>query len=387
VARGSNVFGALCIAYPERQAFEIGLLDLLAGLANQAALAISNMSLWENTEGERVRLAAILDAVPEGVAVADADGRLLYANTAFAAMIGIARVVFDQPVGRSIPNAALAEFILEQSVQPLRRDFSGAYGAALQGVVRSVRSSDGAAVWQVCVLQDVTRLRQLDDMKSEFVHTVSHDLRRPLTSIDGLANMMEMMGPLNAAQKEYAMRIRQTAQNMQRLVTDLLDLGRMEQGAGVRRAPVALPPIVLRVMEEWKAEAASRGINVSSAIPDDLPDIPVDASLLERAVSNLLENAIRFNRPGGSAQISITRADSDLIVAVRDTGMGIAPADQPRVYEKFFRGAAQENEDHPAWGLGLAIVKQVSEWHHGKTWFETQLGQGSIFYISLPLRG
>jgi signal transduction histidine kinase/HAMP domain-containing protein len=386
IARGSTVFGALCIAFSERQAFEMGMLDGLSGLANQAALAISNLAVLETTEGERQRLASILDAVPEGVAVTDADGRLLYANTAFAGMLGIPSISFDRPLGETIRDAALADFILQQSVQPNSRDVSGANSAALQAVVRSVRSADGAAVWQVCVLQDVSRLRQLDDMKSEFVHTVSHDLRRPLTTIDGLANMMEMMGPLNPAQKEYALRIRQAAQNMQRLVTDLLDIGRMEQGAGVKRSPVSIPALLRQVMEEWKSEAASSGISLSLEIPEALPDLLADSSLLERAVGNLVENALRFNRTEGAVQVLAFRTESDLIISVRDTGLGIAPADQPRVYEKFFRGAAKENQDRPAWGLGLAIVKQVTDWHHGKTWFDTQLGQGSTFYIALPIR-
>jgi signal transduction histidine kinase len=262
-------------------------------------------------------------------------------------------------------------------------EFSGAEGRRLQGVVRSVRSADGAGVWQVCVLQDVTSFRQLDELKSEFVHTVSHDLRRPLTMMEGLVHMIEMLGPLNPAQQEYARRIRLSAQQMNRLVKDLLDLGRVESGAEVHLAPVSLPAVVGRVMEELKPEAAAGGIKLLASLPDVLPEIPADVSLLERALGNLIENAIRFNRPGGTVEVGAAVTDRSAVLSVKDSGIGIAPADQPRIFEKFFRAVPRDDPEHPAWGLGLAIVKSVAHWHGGKVWFESKLGQGSTFYLAL----
>jgi signal transduction histidine kinase/HAMP domain-containing protein len=387
IARGNKLFGALCIAYRDVQAFEMSALEVLTGLANQAAMSIANLSLLESTEGERQRLAAILEAVPEGLAVTDADGRLLYANTAFCKLLTISQLAYDQPLSKTISDPHIVEFLLQQSIQPVNRDFNGPNGVALQAVVHSVRSADGAAVWQVSVLQDVTRLRALGEMKSEFVHTVSHDLRRPLTTMDGLANMMEMMGPLNPAQKEYIHRIRHLAQTMQRLVTDLLDLGRMEQDAGLRRSNVNLKEILAHVVEECKTESASAGIQVTLEIPEDLPNIIADPSLLERAVGNLVENGIRFNHAGGIVRVVCQCGERDITIAVKDTGNGIAPADQPHIFEKFYRGTSHDKPDEAAWGLGLAIVKRIVEWHHGKVWFESKLGQGSAFFLSLPFRG
>ena len=273
---------------------------------------------------------------------------------------------------------------MESAVQPRNLEFAGAEGRRLQGVVRSVRSADGAGVWQVCVLQDVTSFRQLDELKSEFVHTVSHDLRRPLTMMEGLVHMIGMLGPLNPAQQEYARRIRLSAQQMNRLVKDLLDLGRVESGAEARLAPVKLAAVISQVAEELKPEAAAGGIKIQIRIPETLPAIPADASLLERALGNLIENAIRFNRPGGTVEVSADLAADAVVIAVKDSGIGIAPADQPRIFEKFFRASARDDPEHPAWGLGLAIVKSVAHWHGGKAWFESKLGQGSTFYLALP---
>jgi signal transduction histidine kinase len=384
IASSTAFYGALCAAFREPQAFEVGLLELLTGFANQASLAITNARLLEETEYERGRLAAILEAIPEGVLVVDSNDRVQYANPTAETMLGSRFLGAGRPVAESVPQADLVAFLMESAVQPRGLEFGGAVGRGLHGVVRSVRSADGAGVWQVCVLQDVTSFRQLDELKSEFVHTVSHDLRRPLTMMEGLVHMIEMLGPLNPAQQEYARRIRLSAQQMNRLVRDLLDLGRVESGAEIRLAPVKVASILSRVAEDLKPEAAANGIKVRIRLPDALPDVPADASLLERALGNLVENAIRFNRPGGTVEVSAEPAADALVVAVKDSGIGIAPADQPRVFEKFFRAAAHDDPEHPAWGLGLAIVKSVAERHKGKVWFESKLGQGSTFYLAIP---
>jgi two-component system phosphate regulon sensor histidine kinase PhoR len=386
IASPTAFYGALCVAFGEGQAFEEGLLDLLTGFANQASLAITNARLLEGTEYERERLAAILEAIPEGVLVVDSEDCLQYANPTAEAMLGSSLLGVGRPVGESISHADLAQFLKESSVQPRGMEFSGAEGRRLQGVVRSVRSADGEGMWQVCVLQDVTSFRQLDELKSEFVHTVSHDLRRPLTMMEGLVHMIEMLGPLNPAQQEYARRIRLSAQEMNRLVRDLLDLGRVESGVEIRRVPIRLGEVVARVIEELKPDASANGIKLQVKIPESLPEFPADLSLLERALGNLIENAIRFNRPGGSVDIGAKTSGDLVVVAVKDNGIGIAPADQPRIFEKFFRVAPSQDPERPAWGLGLAIVKSVADWHKGKVWFESKLGQGSTFYLALPLK-
>jgi signal transduction histidine kinase len=378
IASATAFYGALCAAFREPQAFEVGMLDLLTGFANQASLAVTNARLLEGTEYERERLAAILEAIPEGVLVVDSEDRVQYANPTAEAMLGSRFVGAGRPVTETITQADLVAFLMESAVQPRNLEFAGAGGRRLQGVVRSVRSTDGAGVWQVCVLQDVTSFRELDELKSEFVHTVSHDLRRPLTMMEGLVHMIEMLGPLNPAQQEYARRIRLSAQQMNRLVKDLLDLGRVESGAEIRLAPVKLASVLSRVAEELKPESAANGIKIQIRMPEFLPDLPADSSLLERALGNLLENAIRFNRPGGTVEVSAELAADSVIVAVKDSGIGIAPADQPRIFEKFFRAVPRDDPEHPAWGLGLAIVKSVAEWHGGKVWFESK------FYLALP---
>jgi signal transduction histidine kinase/HAMP domain-containing protein len=384
IASVTDFYGALCVAFRRPQAFEVSLLDLMTGFANQASLAITNARFLERTEDERKRLAAILEAIPEGVLVVDSDDCLQYANPAAEIMLGTAQLGVGRPLAECLPHAVLADFLRESALQPRGLEFIGADGCRIQGVARSVRSAEGEGVWKVCVLEDVTVSRQLDDLKSEFVHTVSHDLRRPLTMMEGLVHMIEMLGPLNAAQQDYARRIRLSAQEMNRLVKDLLDLGRVESGVEIRRAPVKLPAVVARIVEEWKSDASAANIRISVDVPESIPDFPADASLLERAIGNLIENAIRFNRPGGSVEVGAKCTSDSVVISVQDTGIGIAPADQPRIFEKFFRVNPRDDPEHPAWGLGLAIVKSVAEWHGGRAWFESKLGKGSTFFLALP---
>jgi signal transduction histidine kinase len=147
---------------------------------------------------------------------------------------------------------------------------------------------------------------------------------------------------------------------------------------------VALPALIARVIEELKPEAAAGGVKIQTRLPEVLPEMPADVSLLERALGNLIENAIRFNRPGGSVEVGVDQTADSAVVWVKDSGIGIAPADQPRVFEKFFRAVPRDDPERPAWGLGLAIVKSVAEWHRGRAWFESKLGQGSTFYLEIP---
>jgi signal transduction histidine kinase len=387
IERVGVVYGALCILYAEPQAFEVGLLDLLAGFANQAAMAIANAHLLEATEVERARLSAILDSVPEGVLVVDSDFRLRYANPAAEDRLGLSPKAFGRPLDECVSISGLVRFLDQPGVETRAADFAGEGGRRLQVVVRGIRESGSDDIWRVCAVQDVTRLSERDDRKSDFVNTVSHDLRRPLTMIEGQVHMVEMLGPLNAAQQDYARRIRLSAQHMNRLVKDLLDLGRLEGGAEIRRVPVRIGELVRRLVEELRPESSSANVRLTMEIPDGLPDLPADPALLERALVNLLENAIRFNRPGGSVSISASVEKDALVIAVRDDGIGIAPADQARVFEKFYRVNPQEDAEHPAWGLGLAIVRNVTAWHGGRVWVESRLGHGSTFYLALPLKG
>jgi signal transduction histidine kinase len=247
--------------------------------------------------------------------------------------------------------------------------------------------ADGHPVGRVCLLRDITHFKELDALKSDFVATVSHDLRSPLTLMRGYATMMEMVGELNEQQNTYVRKIIASVEGMTRLVTTLLDLGRIEAGINLHLEMVPVYDIVERVVGSLQLQASQKQLQMTTEIsPNTVPLAEADQALLQQAMHNLVENAIKYTEPGGRVYVRI-RSDQDrMIFEVSDTGIGIAPVDLPRMFEKFFRGGQKETKKRQGTGLGLAIVKSIAERHNGQVWAESQLGKGSAFYFAIPLR-
>ena len=216
------------------------------------------------------------------------------------------------------------------------------------------------------MLRDVTHFKELDQMKSEFVATVSHDLRAPLTFIRGYATMMPMVGTLNEKQHEFSNKIIAGVEQMTVLIDDLLDLGRIEAGVGLAREPVRMATIIAEAVDSLLPIAANKDVRVAVDAPTTLPSLSGDATLLRQAVANLLDNAIKYTPGGGEVRLRGWMEDGEFHFSVADTGVGIAPADQAHLYEKFFRVRQRGSTQVKGSGLGLAIVKSIIERHGGR---------------------
>jgi signal transduction histidine kinase len=258
-------------------------------------------------------------------------------------------------------------------------------GRTLYGSASAIISGDGQAIGRVAVLRDITYLKELDAMKSEFVATVSHDLRAPLTYMRGYATMLPMVGSLSTKQQDYAEKIMAGIEQMTELIDDLLDLGRIEAGVGMVREDAALADIIRTVVEAQAGQAIAHGLSLKTGY---LPErtIQSDPGLMRHAVTNLIDNAIKYTPSGGSILVEVEERDDCMVVVVADTGIGIAPADQARLFERFYRVKRRETIDIKGTGLGLAIVKSIAQWHGGRVWVESQLGSGSTFYFLVPLK-
>jgi two-component system phosphate regulon sensor histidine kinase PhoR len=235
----------------------------------------------------------------------------------------------------------------------------------------------------VAVMRDITALKELDAMKDEFVATVSHDLRSPLTFMRGYVDMIPTVGHLNEKQQEFVDRILRGINQMAELIDDLLDIGRIEAGVGIELAPCAVGGLVRLVVADSLGRAEAKNLRLQLELPSTLPPIIGDEALIKRAVANLVDNAIKYTLEG-SVTVRVRERDSYLVVSVSDTGIGIAPADQMRLFEKFYRIKRRDTIRIKGTGLGLAIVKSIAERHHGKAWVESKLGEGSTFYLALP---
>ncbi|MBI3158759.1 MAG: HAMP domain-containing protein [Chloroflexi bacterium] len=379
-------YGALWVAYDQPHTFSEDELSFLSTVAGQAALAAANARLFLSARIGRQRLEAILDATPDPVLVTDDHERLLLANPAAQTLLG---------GGRALPEGApLQDLVRQKELLALLRGANEGDSAEvafpenrIYFATASTVLADGRAMGRVCVLRDITHYKELDALKSEFVATVSHDLRSPLTLMRGYATMMEMVGNLNEQQTGYLKKIDNGIQSMVRLVNNLLDLGRIEAGVGLRLEMVPAADLARQVIEGQRAIAAQKQIELTLDVPQHtMPMVEADSALLQQAMANLVENAIKYTERKGNVAVALTVDTRGVTFSVRDTGLGIAPVDVPRLFERFYRVAGRESRKQPGSGLGLAIVKSIAEKHGGHVRVESKLGEGSTFTLWLPLR-
>lgn len=377
--------GALWLAYDQAQQFEAEPVRYLETLADQAALAAANARLYLNARVGRQRMEAVLAATPDPVLVTDQGGRLLLANPAALTLLGLDHVPL---------RGALIEDIFDQ--EELLALFQGAGGGTASGEVRFRADKvyyaavtpievDGEAMGRACVLRDITQFKRAETLRSEFLSTVSHDLRGPLELIGGYVTMLDMVGGLNDQQRGYAEKIGRSVQALSGLVDNLLDLERIERGQGLKVD--ALP--LAGVLEEARAELLPRARQKQVEIvlephEGELPQVEGDRALLQRAFYNLLDNAVKFSPRGENVHVWLAPAPQAITVAVKDQGAGIAPVDLPHIFQRLYRPSRADGEGHT--GLGLAIVRSIIERHGGRVWADSELGLGSTFYAQLPLR-
>jgi len=386
--RHENLFyGALWVAYDVPHSFSEEEVRFIVTLGSQAALAAANAHLFQNAEIGRQRLAAILASSPDPVLVINQQDRLSLANPAAWQVLDLSTEACEgQPIQQVISQTELLDLLLSTSDEKQSKEIALTDGCVYLATATPV-ISEGQRVGRVCVLRDVTHFKELDALKSEFVSTVSHDLRSPLTLMRGYATMLEMVGQLNEQQTSYVRKIVTGVESMSRLVNNLLDLGRIEAGIGLQLEMISVQDVVERVVGALQLQAAQKRIQLSTEFPPQaVPLIEADQALLQQALHNLVENAIKYTRSEGKILVRIQVQHQGVVFDVMDNGIGVSPMDLPRLFEKFYRGAQQVSKDQRGTGLGLAIVKSIAERHGGRVWAESQLGKGSVFHLAIPVR-
>ena len=382
----NRYYGVLWAAYNKQRIFSDADLRFISTLASQVSLAVANIRLFLTVELSRRQLEAILNSTPDPVLVTDAANRLILANPAAEHVFNVTIRRGERPdFEKTIQIGGLRDLLQAASTERQSGEISMPDGKTYLAMA-SPMTAEGKTVGRVCILRDVTQLKEIDTLKSDFVSTVSHDLRSPLTLMRGYATMLEMAGDLNEQQKNYARMIVQGVDSMARLVNNLLDLGRIDFGVGLQVESIPVLDILERVTGSLQMQAKQKGISLGVELPRDLPHaIEADAALLQQALYNLVENALKYTSHGGEVTIHLQTAPTELTFAVQDSGIGIPAKDLPRLFEKFYRGTNREALAQRGTGLGLAIVKSIAERHGGSVWAESELGKGSTFYLKIPL--
>ena len=384
----SLYYGTLWIAYDQPHSFSEEEVRFMVTLGGQAALAAANARLFLTAEIGRQRLESILASSPDPVLVTDQRDQLVLANPAAWQVLGLSMEETDhgRPIDQVLKEPELVNLLRTSSAEKLSMELSLPGGRVFLATATPVLA-EGQRVGRVCVLRDVTHFKELDALKSEFVSTVSHDLRSPLTLMRGYATMLEMVGQLNDQQNSYVQKIISGVESMSRLVNNLLDLGRIESGIGLQLETINIQDVVERVTGSLQLQAAQKRIQLTCEFPQQsIPLIEADQALLQQALHNLVENAIKYTRAEGKVHVRVRTQPIGVVFEVIDNGIGISPVDQPRLFEKFYRGAQHGSKEQRGTGLGLAIVKSIAERHGGRVWAESQLGKGSTFYLAIPIR-
>jgi signal transduction histidine kinase/HAMP domain-containing protein len=382
----SRHYGVLWAGFKTQHVFSESDIRFISTLASQAALAVANIRLFLTVEASRRQLEAILNSTPDPVLVTDASNRLILANPAAGHVFGVTIRRGERPdLERTIQVKALNDLLLSSSGEKRSAEVRMPDGRTYLAMA-SAMLAEGRTVGRVCILRDVTQLKEIDTLKSDFVSTVSHDLRSPLTLMRGYATMLEMAGELNDQQKSYTKMIVQGVDNMAKLVNNLLDLGRIDFGVGLQVDSIPVLDILERVTSGLQLHAKQKHISLGVEIPKDMPHaIEADQALLQQAIYNLVENGLKYTPDGGEVTVRLVTAPNTLTFAIQDTGIGIPASDVPRLFEKFYRGTNREALAQRGTGLGLAIVKSIAERHGGKVWVESVLGKGSTFHLQVPI--
>jgi len=374
--RHDRAVGIVTMMHREPRAFDADDLELLEAIAAQAAVAIENASHYEEAKRERARLAAVIASAHDAIVETDVHDRVVRVNPAGERVLGLAGSVAGCPVADAAGHE-LAPLYAEQA--PVAREITLADGRVFDCAL--VELPGGG---KVLGMHDITTLKNLDALKSEFVAHVAHDLRAPLGVIQGNAWLLADLPQLGDEDRGVAREILDAIQRMRALIDNVLDVRRIEMGLAAELEDMDLTPVLRAALGASAATGRRKAIALDLDLAPGLPRVRGSALRLERAVANLLGNALKFTPSGGRVRLSAAPEDGWLVVRVADSGPGIPAALHGRLFRKFSTlGEYREQEGN---GLGLAIVKTLVEAHGGRVWVESEVGQGAVFGFALPAR-
>jgi two-component system phosphate regulon sensor histidine kinase PhoR len=335
---------------------------------------------------------AVLTSMVEGVLAVDADQRVISVNAAAARLLGASPTELEgRGLQEVVRNADLRRFVTSALAcdRPVEANviLRNARDRVLQANGTALRDAVGRGIGAVIVLNDVSRLRQLENLRRDFAANVSHELRTPITSIKGFVETLLDGAMANPDDADRFLRIiaRQT-DRLNTIIEDLLNLSRIEketEAGAIWLMPGRVDKVLEAANQDCAAQVAARNLEILLDCPSDLM-ATMKSDLLVQAVANLLDNAIKYSEPGRRIWLSGRRDGNQAVISVKDEGCGIAEEHHARLFERFYRIDKARSRKLGGTGLGLAIVKHIVLAHRGQVSVESTVGQGSTFHIRLP---
>lgn len=362
--------------------------NTLAAMINHTAQTLQNKI--HKADKEKEKLATVLVHMKEGVIGVDRDFQILIYNPSAGKILGFPDFAAGKSILECTRNPEIDEMIREavngetNVVRTIELSYPG------KKFVRVNTAGIGGSETGICglvVLNDITEIRNLENLRQEFVANVSHELRTPLTSIKGFVETL-LSGALgDAAQSEKFLKIiQEDADRLGRLIDDLLDLSLMEsRNAALKFENLSPKEEITKVLAAMEPAFARKKIRVDTHFEKNLPDVKADRDRLKQVLVNLLDNAVKFNHESGNILIEVKNRSSRVEISIQDTGTGIPARDLPRIFERFYRVDKARSKDSGGTGLGLSIVKHILEAHGGTIDCKSTPGKGSLFTISLPV--
>jgi two-component system phosphate regulon sensor histidine kinase PhoR len=363
------------------------------------AMAASLQEQMDEIRRNGMRLQSVLDNMPSGVVMIDREGRITLYNSSAERLLGSsAKERVGRPFADFKQHYELQKLVREalDSREPLHEELTVYFPEErlLELNLVPMRTSEQEEPGLLIVLQDVTAIRRLERMRSEFVANVSHELKTPVAAVKGFAETL-MAGAVNDPEtaQSFLKIIHDESERLNRLIGDILELSKIESRRFVQQfSPVDLNAFLERTMEFMKAEAAKKNITLEWQADPGL-FLEADEDRLGQILLNLLQNGINYTPEGGLVKVRAEYVDSDdpehadgkVRITVSDTGIGIPKKDLPRIFERFYRVDKARSRSSGGTGLGLSIVKHLVEMHHGSIRVESTVGVGSHFIIELPL--
>ena len=396
---GDRVIGVLSLARAGGQAFSPDEISAVEHLGEQAAVAFENAVELARRQWLSDLKRAVLDATGDAIRMISPEGEILLNNPKMETFerevfqIEPMRFAADLPrIGREIGDRTADPDAYRARLSEILADPEGEYVDEYELVdthrwvhryTAPVRTRNGELAGRIFVLREVTEQRRASALKDELMSTVSHELRTPLSAILGFSELLQARDYEKPERDEYLETIHQQATRLSRLISDFLDITRLEQAEeALHVRKVELRSLLQQQVDLFGGQSTDHPVRLDA--PDDLI-AEVDEEHLRRAVANLISNAIKYSPDGGEVRVEATRRNGDVIVAVRDQGIGIPASDQRRVFDRFYRVDSTQTRKIGGTGLGLALVREIARAHGGEVGVESIEGQGSRFWLQVPV--
>jgi two-component system phosphate regulon sensor histidine kinase PhoR len=357
------------------------------GLALERLLA-RQRELDRQVSKDAAEVRAVLAALTDGLLVVDSSHHIVICNPAFEQLYGQSRIA---------TGTALLDIIRDSDViEPIRAalDQARARIAEVTAPDRKTQlqltavpiTQNGEASGVVAVFHDISRLKQADEIRRDFVANVSHELRTPLSIFHGNLETLLEPGDLDEDETRHIYEVmKRHSDRLNLLVNDLLSLARLEsKEANLQLAEIKLRDFLEDVTVDWAKRLTGKNLRLELEVPDNFPTVRADERRLEEVVHNLLDNAVKYSHQNGRVLIQAAASDQEVVLSVRDEGVGIAANDLPRIFERFYRADRARSRELGGTGLGLSIVKHIAQLHGGRVEAESVVGEGTTIRVILP---